>query len=117
MPEQPPTSRPSGLGYVFGAVALGLAAMLGIVVVSVLRPADDNAAIIGAIIALATPTAAALVAFAVRDVHLQVNSRMDELLLASNMAARAEGTAAGKAAGREAAESRQDIIADRQTKE
>lgn len=60
-------------------------------------------AIIIAVIAATPPTLVALLSFfksrnnatAIQEVHLSVNSRMDELLAASKGEARAEGHAAG----------------------
>ncbi len=72
-----------------------------IVVVSFVRP-GDNSVIIGHILTIAIPTTTSLLAFLrstantqdIRSVHVDLNSRLDQLLLAEKSASHAEGVEA-----------------------
>lgn len=79
---------------IFGLCLLGISSILAIVV---LRPEGDNTTIIIAIVGFLAPTVAAIVALMVKDVHVLINSRMTELLVATAQASRAEGKVEGKA--------------------
>lgn len=75
-------------GAVIGLAVLGVAAIL---IIFALRPDKDNTAIIAIVMGFLVPVVTALLAAAVQQVHLAVNSRLSQLLLVTQKASRAEG--------------------------
>lgn len=78
-----------------------------VVLISLVRPGDDNLDLIAIVFAAVTPTTVALLAYmktvdnsqAVKDVHLALNGRLTQLLAMTDLASRAEGVAEGTQAG------------------
>lgn len=104
-PVPPLVVRPPVLAYVFslcGVLALGVIAVLGILLV---RPKEDNSILIGLVLAMLAPTTTALLALissannatAIKDLHVIVNSRLSELLMATAASERSQGRAEGLA--------------------
>lgn len=78
-----------------------------VVLISIVRPGDDNLDLIAIVFAAITPTTVALLAYlktvdnaqAVKDVHLAINGRLTQLLAMTETASHAEGVAEGVHAG------------------
>lgn len=97
---QPPAVSSNTTAFIFGSIlliaAIGSAAIVAIVV---LRPGEDNTALITSVVGFLAPTMAALLAFiksvqtgaAVQELHLAVNSRLTELLEQTAKASKSEG--------------------------
>jgi hypothetical protein len=84
-------SNKTGL-YVGAVVALSLIGVGAIITVLIVRPPPaDNTGIIVAILGFLVPTVTALLAAAVQQVHLAVNSRLTQHLTLTASSARAEG--------------------------
>jgi hypothetical protein len=82
--------------YVGAVVALSLIGVGAIITVLIVRPPPaDNTGIIVAILGFLVPTVTALLAAAVQQVHLAVNSRLTQLLQLTASSARAEGELKG----------------------
>lgn len=79
----------SNVPYLIAVVTMALLGVGGIVLVLVLRPDQDNTALLAAIAGLVAPTTMGLLAFLkTKDTHVLVNSRMEEFkqLLMKNAA-------------------------------
>lgn len=86
--------------YVAAILVLAISTVAAIVGILALRPAGDNTAIIAAIVGFVTPVMLGILALITRENHLAMNSRLDQLLAASNREARAEGIVEGTATER-----------------
>lgn len=86
--------------YVAAVLVLALATVAAIVAILALRPLADNTAIIAAVVGFVTPVMLGLLALISRENHLAMNSRLDQLLSATNELSRAEGNAEGVATER-----------------
>lgn len=87
-------------------------AIIAIVAITLLRPAEDNTALIVVVLGfVATTLGTVLTYLKTQETHLSVNSRMDQLLSVAQRQSRAEGLAAGKIEGAAAANQRTDDIA------
>lgn len=82
--------------YVVLMVALCMLTVIAIVVVTIVRPAADNALLIGTILGVTAPVAVSLLGLSVQEVHKAVNSRLSQLLELTASASRAEGHLAGR---------------------
>ncbi len=97
--------------YLIAIVVMVALAIFSIVAVTVIRPNDDNSAIIVLILGSIAPTTVALLAFMkAQETHLSVNSRLDEFIHNSNQVARAEAEETGRQKGRDEANLRNDAI-------
>lgn len=77
--------------YVGAVVVLSALGVAGVVTILISQPERDNSQIITTLLAFLVPTVLALLAAAVREVHVAFNSRMTELLSLTEKSARAEG--------------------------
>lgn len=89
-----PTGR-RATAYVWAIVVLCALALAFVVGVSVAKPDSDNTALIALGLGVLAPVLTALVAAAIQQVHLAVNSRLTQLLILTAKASRAEGKAVG----------------------
>ncbi len=91
--------------FVTGIVVLCLASAGFVLGITIVRPAADNMPLVTAVLGFIGPVIVALLAGAVQQVHLLVNSRLTQLLELTATANLAKGQLAGTAAaGRLAAE-------------
>lgn len=113
----PAHPRPT-VAYLVTIFGMTLIGVIAVITVFAFRPDKDNSTLIVAILGFVAPTTAALLAFLkAQETHVIVNSRMDEFkrelqnaALLQATTARAEGVAAGREAGREAADIRTDEL-------
>lgn len=99
MPTEPKTSNVPYFLIVGGMAVVGVVA---VVLVSVLRPEQDNSALITTIVGLLLPTTASILAFLkAQETHLSVNSRLDSFIVAAKAQAKAEGVKEGGRAANE----------------
>jgi len=89
--------------FVVSVVVLSALTVVGIVALTIARPNADNATIIASIIGITSPILVALLAAAVQQVHLAVNSRLSQLLELTATAAKAKGALGEKEKAEEAA--------------
>lgn len=78
--------------FVVAIVVLCALTVIGIVTIHVMRPAQDNTAITTAIIGITAPLLISMLAAAVQQVHLAVNSRLSQLLEITAASSQAKGT-------------------------
>lgn len=88
---------PSMSIYVVAIVLLSALGSLSVVGIALIRPDQDNTLLITSILTFLGPTIASLLAFAIRDIHKSVNSRLDQLVASTGREQRAEGIAQGVA--------------------
>lgn len=77
--------------FVYAVICLAFLTVVSIVVILIGRPDQDNTGTIAVIVAFVVPLSTALIAAAVQQVHLAVNSRLSQLVLLTRQAAKAEG--------------------------
>lgn len=82
--------------YVRSAVVLAVVQVVATLLVVWTVPRPDRASAIGAVAACLTPLIATLIAGAIQQVHLGMNSRLTELVDATRKAAFEGGRAMGK---------------------
>ncbi|MDD5199254.1 MAG: hypothetical protein PHC88_05570 [Terrimicrobiaceae bacterium] len=88
----------SNIPYVVAVVLMTLLALSAIVAITVMRPTQDNTAIMALIISATAPTTLALLAFMkAQETHLSVNSRLNDFMRTASELARAKGIAHGQA--------------------
>jgi hypothetical protein len=105
---------PTNAPYLIAIVIMAIVTVAAIVIIAVVRPAQDNASINIQIIGFATTTTAAILAFMkAQETHLSVNSRLEQFIKNADRAARSEGELVGRAAGREQADKRTDTLKDK----
>ncbi len=103
---------PNNVPYLLAIVAMAVVGVTAVVLVSVLRPAQDNSSIITTILGLLAPTTLSLLAFMkAQETHLSVNSRLDAFMREAKYAAHAKGLMEGRGEGREMADARTDTLA------
>jgi hypothetical protein len=90
MPPQNQIEPPTTL-YVVAIVALCALTVAAVVVISIMRPEQDNAGVIAIIIGITLPTSTALMAKVQQQMHLAMNSRMTQFLELTATASKAEG--------------------------
>lgn len=86
--------------YVSAVIVLAVLTLVGVLSVLILRPMEDNAALIATIVSISAPTMIALIALITRENHLAVNSRLDEMIVAAKQVSRAEGIIEGNGNGK-----------------
>lgn len=80
----------------WGVIAIAIATILSVALVAIFRE-GDNTAVITAIIGLAVPTIASILAYMkTQETHAIVNSKLDEVVKTATAAARAEGVEEGR---------------------
>jgi len=77
--------------YVAAIVALCVLSAGFVVLISVARPNADNTGLILAVLGIVAPVITALLAAAIQQVHVGVNSRLTQLLELTAVASKAEG--------------------------
>jgi hypothetical protein len=80
---------------VFGIIALCFLTAAFVVSITMLRPHDDNTALIATVAGLNSTVVLGLLAATVQQVHLAVNSRLTQLLELTAKSSRAEGKLEG----------------------
>jgi|GEM_PF-5029198 len=83
--------------YVVSTIALCVLAAGFVLAITLIRPDKDNSALILTVTGIVVPVVTALLAMAVQEVHLAVNSRLSQLLELTAAAAKAEGKLDGAA--------------------
>lgn len=79
-----------------------LIAIVGTVIITLIRPDMDNGVIIAAFFGVLTPTTVSLLALMkAQETHLSVNSRLDQFIKNAGGIARAEGFEEGRKEGKE----------------
>lgn len=90
----------------WGVILIAVATIISVSLVAIFRE-GDNTAIITAIIGLAVPTIASVMAYLkTQETHAIVNSKLDEVVKTATFAAHAEGVEEG----RDEANKRTDIL-------
>lgn len=92
-------SATNNLPILLAIVGMSIVALGAIVIVSATMDATQAGSIIGHILTITIPTTASLASYlkatqatgAIREVHTQINSRMDQLLLLTASESKAEG--------------------------
>ncbi|SRR5258706_7994129 len=91
------SSENKNLPYLIAVTIMAIIAVIGIVIVAIVHPADSML-IIGAIIGFLTPTTLSLLAFMKsQETHQAVNGRLGQFIENSNALAASQGFAAGVA--------------------
>lgn len=83
--------------YVAAIIVLATITIAAVLAILMLRPNEDNTAIIATLLGFVTPIMIALIALTQRENHLAMNSRLDELVNVTNKLSRAEGKVEGVA--------------------
>lgn len=81
--------------YIVSTVALCVLAASFVLAITLVRPEKDNAGLILTVTGIVVPVVTALLAAAVQQVHVAVNSRLSQLLEQTAKASKAEGKLAG----------------------
>lgn len=90
---------PSNVPYLVAVVVMTLLMIVGILVISIMRPDKDNSIQITMIVGFTTTTTGAILAFMKsQETHLSVNSRLDGFIKQSSQIAHHEGHDEGVAA-------------------
>jgi hypothetical protein len=77
--------------YVYLVALLSSVGVLGIILVVALGPPDMVPVIIASIVGFLAPTISIILAIMIKDIHLDINSRMTELLETTRKSALAQG--------------------------
>jgi hypothetical protein len=102
---------PNNVPYIIAVVVMAVIGVVAVVAITIARPDKDNTAVYAIIFSSLTPTTLALLAFMKsQETHLAVNSRLDQFIENADRAARSEGELVGRAAGRESANERTDVL-------
>jgi hypothetical protein len=99
-----PNAAPKPAIYVWAVVGLSIAMLVFVAVITALRPAADNATLIAYSSGVIGPVMLALLAAAVQQTHLAVNSRMSELVKEIKLALEQRNTANAQVARQEGAD-------------
>jgi len=83
--------------FVWAVIILSILGVASVIALTIVQPEKDNAATINLILGLLVPSVVALLAAAVRENHLAMNSRMTEMLKLQQKASLAEGELVGRA--------------------
>jgi len=98
--------------YVIAVVAMVALGVLAVVAITIVRPDQENTALLATVIGFIAPTTFSLLAFMKSaETHQSVNGRLDALLAHARQAAHEQGMAEGRAEGRRAANARTDELA------
>lgn len=96
--------------YLLVSGGMAIVGVVAIVVITSLRPDQDNAVLIATILGLLASTTASILAFQkASSTHIAVNSRLSEFIVAARAQAKAEGVKEG---GKQANE-RTDVLSKR----
>lgn len=88
--------------YLLVSGGMAVVGVIAIVVITSLRPDQDNAVLIATILGLLASTTASILAFQkAQQTHLSVNSRLSAFLVAAKAQAKAEGVKEGGRAANE----------------
>jgi hypothetical protein len=118
IPPRTIVAPPNNLPYVVAVVIMMGFGVVGVVAITVLRPTQDNTIIITTLLGFLAPTTLSLLAFMkAQETHLSVNSRLDDFMRTATYAAHAKGLMEGRGEGRDSADQRTDLLADRSNKE
>lgn len=110
-PAKNPLAMPNNTPYLVAVCVMLALGIVAVVAVTIIRPTEDNSSLYVLIFSSIGPTTLALLAFMkAQETHLSVNSRLEQFIRNADRAARSEGELAGRAAGREAADQRTDIL-------
>jgi hypothetical protein len=86
------------LPYIVAVVIMSLFGVVGILVLTIMRPTQDNTTLIALIVGFLTPTTVSLLALMkAQETHLSVNSRLDQFVASEKDASHAEGVLIGQA--------------------
>jgi hypothetical protein len=103
---------PNNLPYVIAVVVMMLTGVASVTAVTILRPDNDNTAVIATLVGFLAPTTLSLLAFMKsQETHLSVNSRLDAFMANAKLAAHAQGRAEGRTEGQQWADARTDTLA------
>lgn len=86
--------------YVGAILILAIMTMAAFLAILILRPNEDNTALIAAMLGFVAPIMIALIALVQRENHMAMNSRLDQLVSLTNQLSRAEGRVEGAAGSR-----------------
>jgi hypothetical protein len=105
---------PNNTQYVIAVVVMAAMGLLVFTALAIARPMQDLLVVAGVITGFTAPTTLALLGFLkAQETHLSVNSRLDAFMANARLAAHAQGVTEGRKEGRDAADSRTDLLADR----
>lgn len=91
MVEDVPERKDHTNMLVGATILLAVVAVIAIVIIFVARPDKDNSTLVGTLLGFLVPLMTALLAAAVQQVHLAVNSRLTQLLRVTAAKSKAEG--------------------------
>jgi hypothetical protein len=89
--KHPPQPGSHTTTLVWACISLCVVAATFVVAMTLVRPAADNTPLILMVLGVVVPVITALLAAAVQQVHLAVNSRLSQLLMLTATSSRAEG--------------------------
>lgn len=93
--------RSNNAQYIGAVVAMMAFGIIGSVLITALRPQEDNIVVIAAMLGFLAPTTFSILAFMkAQETHLSVNSRLDGFIENAERAAGAEGRMQGQKEGR-----------------
>ena len=94
-PQPPPPKAPI-LAYVVCLVVVVMVGVIGVLMITLLRPGEDNSQLIGTLVGMLTPTAGVIIVLihngaAIKEVHYSLNSRLSEYLALAKASSLAQG--------------------------
>lgn len=97
----PPPFKPPTLAYIVLLVIMALIGIVAVLGITLARPHEDNTQLIATIVGMLAPTTAVIVALVhnaakIQEVHLTMNSRLDQLVAAKELVARSQGVEEGR---------------------
>jgi len=92
-----PATGSKAVQFVWAVIVLSGLGVASIIALALAQPGQDHSATINLILGLLMPSVVALLAAAVRENHLAMNSRMSEMLRLQKKASLAEGELLGRA--------------------
>jgi len=102
---------PNNTQYVYAVLLMAILGVVSITALTIMRPGQDNTAVIATIIGFLAPTTLSLLAFMkAQETHLSVNSRLDQFIRNAELASRMQGVIDGRAQGRMDANQRTDDL-------
>jgi hypothetical protein len=103
---------PNNTYYLIAVVVMAVVGVVACVLIAVLRPDKDNAALITSVAGFIAPTTLSLLAFMKsNDTHLSVNGRLEKYLSSVRIAAHADGVRDGQQSVKSATEDFQAELA------
>jgi len=101
----------NNLPYIVAVVVMAALGVLAVVAITLIRPDQDNTALLATVIGFVAPTTFSLMAFMkAQETKLSVNGRLDALMANAKHVAYAQGLSEGRAEGRQAANDRTDAL-------